>query len=79
MDDTSRQRLKVLRTQYPAGCKVELVHMEDSQAPMRGTKGTVVHIDDIGTIHVAWKNGSTLGIIPGIDLIRKLTEEIPRK
>ncbi len=79
MDDIARQRLKVLRNQYPPGCTVELVHMDDSQAPMRGTKGKVLHIDDSGTIHVAWESGSTLGIIPGIDMIRRLTEEIPRK
>lgn len=24
-------------------------------------------VDDVGTVHVAWDNGSTLGLIPGID------------
>jgi hypothetical protein len=78
MDEMNRKRLEVLRLQYPKGCTVELVAMEDRQAPPKGTKGTVVHVDDIGTIHVAWETGSTLGAVPGIDMVRRLGEEIPR-
>lgn len=77
MRDLQKHRLEVLRSQYPAGCSVELVHMEDTQAPPKGTRGKVLHVDDIGTIHIAWETGSTLGIVPGIDMVRKLTEEIP--
>jgi hypothetical protein len=64
--------LKTLRKQYPVGCIVELVHMDDAQSPPEGSRGRVLAIDDIGTIHVAWMNGSTLGIVPGVDMIRKL-------
>ena len=68
-----QKQLKRLREQYPAGCLVELIHMEDTQSPPDGTRGRVLHVDDIGTIHVAWKNGSSLGIVPGVDMIKKLT------
>jgi hypothetical protein len=65
--------LNVLRKEYPVGCMVELVHMDDVHSPPQGSKGRVLHVDDIGTIHVAWKNGSTLGIVPGVDMIRRLS------
>jgi hypothetical protein len=78
MDEMSKKRIKVLRKQYPRGCTVELVGMDDVQAPPKGTKGVVIHIDDIGTMHVNWETGSTLGVVPGIDLVKRLDEEIPR-
>ena len=49
------------------GDRVKLVFMDDIQAPEIGTKGTVKTIDDLGTIHVSWDNGSNLGLCPDID------------
>lgn len=49
------------------GDYVECIYMNDPQAVPAGTRGTVYHIDDIGTIHVRWENGSGLGLIPGED------------
>lgn len=57
---------------YPAGCRVELDRMDDAQAPAVGTQGTVMFVDVIGTIHVAWDNGSTLGIAFGEDQCHKI-------
>jgi hypothetical protein len=53
--------------------------MDDEQAPPAGTKGKVIHVDDIGSIHIAWETGSTLAVVPGVDMVRKLDEEIPTK
>ena len=50
-----------------AGMRVKLLHMEDPQAPTPGTEGTVQYIDDMGTIHVAWDTGCSLGLVPGVD------------
>jgi hypothetical protein len=77
MDEMGKKRIEVLRKQYPEGCMVELVSMDDVQAPPKGTKGVVLHIDDIGTMHVAWETGSTLGVVPGIDLVKRPGEQIP--
>ena len=49
------------------GDRVECIFMDDAQAVPAGTQGTVYHIDDMGTIHVKWDNGSGLGLIPGVD------------
>jgi hypothetical protein len=79
MDEMNRRRVEVLRNQYPAGCVVELISMDDEFAPPKGTKGKVIHVDDIGSIHIAWETGSTLGVVPGVDTVKRLDEEIPMK
>lgn len=64
--------LERLRKEYPTGTRVELVQMNDPYRNMpEGLKGTVIHVDDAGGIHVAWENGSTLAAIHGFDIIRK--------
>ena len=62
-----KELLEVLRKQYPVGTRVELVRMDDVQAPPIGTLGTVKGVDDIGSILVAWDNGSTLNVVYGED------------
>ena len=62
--------LEKLRKMYPIGAEVELVKMDDAQAPPVGTMGVVEFIDDIGTIHVKWENGSSLGVVYGEDLCK---------
>ena len=66
-----REVVERLTKQYPAGCRVELLHMDDSQAPPVGTKGTVIGVDDIGSIMVRWDNGSGLSVAYGEDSCRR--------
>ena len=66
-----REFVERLRAQYPAGCCVELLHMNDIQAPPVGTKGTVIGVDDIGSIMVRWDNGSGLSVVYGEDSCRR--------
>ena len=58
----SRQQVEMIRKQYPAGSRVELVQMDDMQAPPAGTRGTVTGVDDTGSIMVSWDNGSGLNV-----------------
>ena len=67
-----RETVELLRQEYPVGCRVELLQMEDVQAPPIGTKGTVRGVDDIGSIMVAWDNGSGLSVAYGADICRKV-------
>ena len=53
-----RATIGMLRINYPKGTRVELVKMDDIQAPPVGTPGTVQLVDDTGTIMVDWDNGS---------------------
>lgn len=70
----SKEIVEMLRKKYPAGTRVELVDMDDVQAPEVGTKGTVWGVDDTGSIMVQWDNGSGLHVIYGVDKC-KIVEE----
>lgn len=70
----SRETVERLRREYPVGCRVELVQMDDVQAPPIGTKGTVRGVDDIGSIMVRWDNGCRLSVAYGEDMCRRIDE-----
>lgn len=62
-----------IRNMYPKGARVELVEMTDPYNRLvPGDRGTVKSVDDTGTIHVSWDGGGSLGILYGIDRVRKL-------
>ncbi|MBR5163736.1 MAG: DUF4314 domain-containing protein [Schwartzia sp.] len=71
----NKERIKMLRREYPAGTKVELLEMDDRQAPPVGTIGEVIAVDDIGQLVMRWQNGSGLSLIPGVDSCRKVGDE----
>ena len=52
---------------YPIATRVRLIQMDDYQAPISGTLGTINNIDDIGDLMVSWDDGSSLKLIVGID------------
>jgi len=72
----SKEALQALRERYPRGTRVELVHMDDpyNRKLVPGCRGTVVAVDSIGTIHVQWDCGSSLGVAYGVDSCRKVAE-----
>ena len=48
----------------PVGARVRLIRCDDPYTHLRpGTKGTVGSVDDMGTVHVYWDNGSSLGMV----------------
>jgi len=51
--------------------------MNDPYRPdlKEGSLGTVIRVDDIGTIHVAWDCGSSLGVLLGEDSCTRIDEE----
>lgn len=71
----SKEIVEQVRRQYPVGTRVELLHMDDVQAPPIGTKGTVTGVDDTGSLMVDWDNGSGLNVIYGVDRVRKVENE----
>ena len=66
------EQLQRLREAYPKGSRVELIQMDDLQAPPIGTHGTVIGVDDIGSIMVHWDNGSSLSVVWGADICRRI-------
>ena len=57
-----RKRAKIIKAQFPVGTRIQLIRMDDMQAPPTGTLGTVLGVDDIGSIMVQWDTGSTLSV-----------------
>ncbi len=71
MKTISKETLTMLREKYPAGTRVELVNMDDPYTKLTtGDKGTVRCVDDMGTIHISWDCGSSLGAVYGEDIIK---------
>lgn len=72
----SRGRIEFYKEHYPRGTRVQLDSMSDDPRPIpSGTKGTVVAVDDVGTVHVNFDNGRSLGICPEVDSFHKITEQ----
>ena len=68
------EQLRSLRETYSSGTRVELIRMEDVQAPPSGTRGTVIGVDDTGSLLINWDNGSGLNVIYGVDIVRKVVD-----
>ena len=68
----NKETVELVRSQYPVGTRVELVELDDAQAPPIGTQGTVTGVDDTGSLLVDWDNGSGLNVIYGVDRVKKL-------
>lgn len=59
------------------GARVELLRCGDPWTQLRpGARGEVVLVDaTLGTLHVRWDDGSTLGLVPNEDSWRVLSVE----
>lgn len=64
----NKEHIEQLRKKYPVGTKIQLISMRNEEYPvLSGTIGEVKWVDDIGSIHMRWENGSSLALIPEID------------
>ena len=70
MEFSYRTTVECVRKQYPPGTRVELIRMDDAQAPPVGTFGTVRAVDDTASLLVDWDNGSRLNVVYGVDVVR---------
>ena len=70
------RRAQRYKETYPPGTRIMLLGMGNDPNPVEsGTRGTVRVVDDIGTLHCNFDNGRSLGVVPGEDSFRKLTDE----
>ena len=67
-----KEVVESIRKDFPSGTRVKLMQMDDPQAPPDGTEGTVIGVDDTGSIMVNWDNGSSLNVIWGVDYVTKV-------
>ena len=76
MTREEQRRAAMTSLNYPPGTRLDLISMGKDPDPVPpGSRGTVDHVDDMGTIHMRWDSGRSLGLIPGEDSFRKLTME----
>ena len=69
----SKEIVQALRARFLKGTRVALVRMNDPYTKLRpGDLGIVDFIDDAGSIFCIWDNGSTLGVVFGVDEIQIL-------
>ena len=68
--------IQMIKEQYKPGMRVRLLKMNDFQAPPIGTEGTILGVDDIGSVMVAWDNGCGLNVVLDEDRIEILPDEI---
>jgi hypothetical protein len=73
IDFPSRETVEQLRKQFPRGARVELIRMEDPFTELKpGDRGTVVFVDDAGSLEILWDCGSTLSVLYGVDACRRI-------
>ena len=74
--EAERRFAQRMKENYPPGTRIMLLQMGDDPRPVEaGTRGTVKAVDDMGTLHCNFDNGRSLGIVPGEDSFRRLTDE----
>ena len=71
----TRREVESVRARYKKGMRIELIHMDDIQAPLSGTKGTILAVDDAGQLVVRWDTGSSLSALPGVDEFRIISDD----
>jgi len=72
MNFPGRTTVERVRKEYPAGTRVILEQMDDSQGPPVGTMGTVLGVDDTASLLMKWDNGSGLNVVYGEDRVTKM-------
>ena len=72
MNFPDKKTVERIRKEYPAGTRVVLEQMDDCQAPPPGTMGTVIGVDDTGSLLMRWDNGSGLNVVYGEDRVSKM-------
>ena len=77
MNFPSKEILEQLRRRYPEDTRIELIRMDDpyNKKLGPGSKGTVRFVDAAGTLQMDWDCGSSLGLIPGEDSFKVITDE----
>ncbi|NCD08514.1 MAG: DUF4314 domain-containing protein [Negativicutes bacterium] len=72
----TQEQVNRIKERYPIGTVIELTaDMEDNYNPIpKGMQGEVISIDDMGTLHMKWQNGSGLGVMVGEDSFKVISK-----
>lgn len=76
MQKMSKGRIEFYKEHYPRGTRVQLDSMSEDPCPVEsGAIGTVIAVDDMGTLHVEFDNGRSLGLCPEVDRFHKIFDQ----
>ena len=74
--DRLHRQAERYKAEYPSGTRIMLLSMgEDMHRVEDNMRGTVIAVDDMGTLYCKFDNGRAPGLIPREDSFRKLTAE----
>lgn len=68
-------RIDMIRNKYKVGQTIELLDdVQNESSLIKGLKGKVLYVNDLGDIEVEWENGSSLSLIYGVDSFKLVNE-----
>lgn len=72
---TTNEQVKLFKSKFKEGARIKLIRAGfDETLPIpNGMTGTIRKVDNIGTVHVDWDNGVTLGLLPLCDEYKIIT------
>jgi len=67
--------IEYVKKHYKEGLRIVCDYMPNDPRPIEsGTKGTIMYVDDAGSIHVKWDNGRTLALLYDVDSFHLIEE-----
>ena len=76
MSDSRKEYVDKLKDFYKPGDRIVIDRMDCDIMPIEpGTAGTIVMIDDIGTLHCRFDNGRHLGVCREVDRFHRIGGE----
>ncbi len=76
MQKMSKGRIEFYKEHYPRGTRVQLDSMGDDPNPVEpGVVGTVIPVDDMGTLYCEFDNCRSLGLCPEVDRFHKIFDQ----
>ena len=68
-------QIQAIKARYTPGTRIELNDQMVGERIPAGARGTVSHVDDIGSVHMNWDGGGSLALIPNVDDFKVITPE----
>lgn len=76
----TQAQVERIKLQYPVGTRLELLSMSDPYSPVPpGAQGEVTSVDDMGTLHMKWDNGRSLGVVPFEDSFKVILKAVEQE
>ena len=68
----TKAQISYIKQSFPKGCRVQVDNMNDPMPVPPGMCGTVLYVDDMGTVHCKFDNRRQLGLCPEVDMFHRI-------